>query len=151
MEDGTHLESLMRSSLDARLDALRRALAEEPDPTRAARRLMAIIADPALRRHGDRAEHARLGQRLWTLLGRIGRRPADGEGPIPMERYAPGGILHGFVPLGLREAPFVYFERERLGLLVAPGRGGASHHRFTLPAEAAPLRTVAPPREADAS
>lgn len=129
---------MRRPSIDTRLDALRASLLREPDPTHAARRLMSIVADPAFRRDADSVDNPRLAARLWTLLGRIGRlapgQPHDA--PIPMERYAPAGVVLGFVPIGLRPAPFVYFEADHRGLLVAPGRGAASHHRFTLAAEA---------------
>lgn len=129
---------MRRAPIESRIAQLRSTLLGRPDPTCAARRLMSLVADPAFRRDADPIEHPRLTRRLWRLLARIGAlapgHPLDT--PIAMEHHAASGTVLGFVPAGLRQAPFVYFEAERAGLLVAPGVGAATHHRFTLPAAA---------------
>ncbi|MCB9527535.1 MAG: hypothetical protein R3F65_12245 [bacterium] len=129
-----------RPPIAERIHALRAALLTEPDPSRAAHHLMSLVADPALARDADRVEHPPLADHLWTLLAGADQRadvPPPGA-PIAMERYAPAGVLLGFVPVGLRPAGFVYFEDDAVGLLVAPGRADGRHLRFSL--AAAPAR-----------
>lgn len=129
---------MRRPSIASRVAELRSMLLGRPDPTWAARRLMSLVADPGFRRDADPIEHRRLAKRLWDMLARIGALPpgAQTDAPIAMERHGPTGTLVGFVPAGRHSAPFIYFESERTGLLVAPGSG---HHRFTLPATVEPL------------
>lgn len=129
---------MRRPPIAERFHALRAALLTEPDPSRAAHHLMSLVADPALARDADRVEHAPLADHLWALLSTTERRPdAPPPGaPITMERYAPAGVLLGFVPVGLRPAGFVYFEDDAVGLLVAPGLAGGRHLRFSLAAAA---------------
>jgi hypothetical protein len=131
---------MRRPPIAERIDALRAALLTEPDPSRAAHHLMSLVADPAFVRDVDPIEHAPLAERLWALLARVDRRAGDppAGAPIPMERYAPAGVLLGWVPLGLRPAGFVYFEDEQVGLLVSPGTAEGRHLRFSL--AAAPVR-----------
>lgn len=132
---------MRRPPIESRIDELRAALSGRPDPSWAARRLMALVADPGFRRDADPIDHRPLARRLWALLGRIGGLspsvPLDT--PVPMERHGPTGTVLGFVPAGLHQAPFVYFEVERIGLLVATGGAVAGHHRFTLPAAVEPI------------
>ncbi len=136
---------MRRPPIESRIAELRSTLLGRPDPTWAARRLMSLVADPAFRRDADPIEHRPLARRLWALLGRIGALPPGQalDAPIAMERHGPSGTVIGFVPAGLHQAPFVYFEGERAGLLVAPGVRDAAHHRFTLPATVEPIELAA--------
>ena len=132
---------MRRPSIESRIAELRSTLFGRPDPTWAARRLMSLVADPGFRRDADPVEHRRLARRLWALLRRIGALSAGQpvDAPVAMERHGPTGTIIGFVPAGLHQAPFVYFEADRAGLLVSPAARGAGHHRFTLPATVEPL------------
>jgi len=132
---------MRRPPISDRIDELRTTLVTRPDPTWAARRLMSLVADPTFRREADPIEHPQLARRLWSLLGRIGELPLRHalDAPVAMERHGPTGTILGFVPAGLHQAPFVFFESERAGLLVAPGARARGHHRFTLPAAVEPI------------
>lgn len=129
---------MRRPPISSRVAELRSMLLSRPDPTWAARRLMSLVADSDFRREADPIDHRPLARRLWALLGRIGGLPPGSpvDAPVAMEHHAPTGTIIGFVPAGLHQAPFIYFEGERTGLLVAPGSG---HHRFTLPAAVEPV------------
>lgn len=132
---------MRRPPIHSRIEEVRQTLTGRPDPAWAARRLMSLVADPCFRREADPVEHRALARRLWALLRRIGGLPSSQphDTPVAMERHGPTGTILGFMPTGLRQAPFVYFEAERTGLLIATGGRAAGHHRFTLPASVEPI------------
>lgn len=115
-----------------RVEVLRRTLESEADPRQAAMRFMAVVAAPAFQRDADHYDDPRLARRVWQLIERVwpAPLPADHRPPLPMERYAPAGLVHGFVPVGLRPVVFFFFESLGHGMVILPGMGGTRHYRF---------------------
>lgn len=117
-----------------RVEVLRRTLQTEADPRQAAMRFMALVAAPAFERDADPYTDPRLARRVWQLIERVWPTPipADRRAPLPMERFGPGGLVHGFVPVGLRPVVFFFFESLGHGMVIVPGAEGTRYFRFAL-------------------